>query len=448
MKKNRLVYTFYINTIYLLYNRYMVFYKGKEVKTKRFLTTINRLGELNNVEIKDFKYLKELLGVNETVNFDLIMFNKCFELIEKFDYKLTKCVTDINEIGNNFCLDRYDRFLEYKKLNKFSVDEEYYKLKFGEVDGLIKHKEKINKTHNLSPYKKEYWINKGFNSDLEINNKISEYKKSKATSLDGFIKRHGEIEGVKKFEEFKSTSKHTLEKYIDLYGLEEGNEKWLKYLDVKKETSVFTKNYWVNKGLSEDESENMRKKFHYENLNTSTVEFWINKGLSEDEAKLKVEEIYNKRGVKFRSASKASLKIFTPVINYFKDSGLVFKIGVKNNKEYAIYNKNDKKLYYYDFTIPELKLIFEYHGEKYHPHHSLQTNEELLNWVTINVNKYAGGETGEKFNGIQVRERDILKERLAIDNGFKYYVIWSSDDKNEATNKIIKIINDENKKNN
>jgi hypothetical protein len=426
----------------------MVFYKGKEVKTKRFLTTINRLGELNNVEIKDFKYLKELLGVNETVNFDLIMFNKCFELIEKFDYKLTKCVTDINEIGDNFCLDRYDKFLEYKKHNKFLVDEEYYKLKFGKLDGLIKYKEKINKTHNLSPYKKEYWINKGYTSDLEINAKINDYKKSKATSLEGFIKRHGEEEGIKKFEEFKLTSKHTLEKYIDLYGLEKGNEKWLKYLDIKKETSIFTKNYWVNKGLSEDESENMRKKFHYENLNTSTVDFWVNKGLTEDEAKLKVGEIYNKRGVKFRSASKASLKIFTPVINYFKDSGLGFKIGVKGNNEFSLFHSENKKHYYYDLTIPELNLIFEYHGEKFHPHFTITESAELIKWETLYLVRNGNNFEKSKKNGLEIRETDKLKEQLAIDNGFKYYVIWSSDDKNEATNKIIKIINDENKKNN
>jgi hypothetical protein len=425
----------------------MVFYKGKEVKTKRFLTTINKLGELNKVEIKDFNYLKNLLGINESVNFNLRIFNGCFRLIKNFNYKLTKCMIDINEIGNNFCLDRYEKFLNYKKLNKFSVDEEYYKLKFGEVDGLIKYKEKINKTHNLSPYKKEYWINKGYVSDLEINTKINEYKKSKATSLEGFIKRHGDIEGTKKFEEFKTTSKHTLEKYIDFYGLEEGNEKWLNYLDIKKETSIFTNNYWLNKGFSEDEAEKLRKKFHYENLNTSTVEYWINKGLSEEEAKIKVESIYNKKGVKFRSASKASLKIFNPVIDYFKNSGLEFKIGVKGNNEFSVFHYENKKYYYYDLTIPELNLIFEYHGEKFHPHFSITENSDLKKWETLYLVRDGNNFKKTKKNGLDIREQDILKEQLAIDNGFKYHVIWSSDNINESIIKIINIINNENKKN-
>jgi hypothetical protein len=426
----------------------VVFYKGKEVKTKRFLTTINKLGELDKLEIKDFNYLKKLLGVNESINFDLNLFNRCFELIKKLDYQLTKCVNDINEIGDNFCLKRYEEFLNYKKLNKFSVNEEFFMLKFGEVYGLIKHKEKINKTHGLSPYKKEYWINKGYTSESEINDKINEYKKSKATSLDGFIKRYGEIEGVEKFEKFQSTSKHTLEKYIDLYGLEEGNEKWLKYLDIKKETSIFTKNYWVNKGLNDEESEKMRKKFHHENLNTSTFEFWINKGLSEEEAKIKVEDIYNKKGVKFRSASKASLKIFKPVIDYFKDSGLDFKIGLKGNNEFSLFHNQNKKYYYYDLTIPKLNLIFEYHGEKFHPHFTITEYSDLIKWETLYLVRDGNDFKKTKKNGLEIRENDILKEQLAIDNGFKYHVIWSSDDKKESINKIINIIKHENKKNN
>lgn len=426
----------------------MIFYKGKEVKSKRFLTTINKLGELNKLQIKDFNYLKNLLGINESVNFDLDIFNGCFRLIKKFDYQLTKCVNDINEIGNNFCLKRYEEFLNYKKLNKFSVNEEYYKLKFGDVYGLIKYKEKINKTHKLSPYKKEYWVNKGYTSDSEINIKINEYKKSKATSLEGFIKRHGNIEGVKKFEKFQSTSKHTLENYIHLYGLEEGNKKWLNYLDTKKETSVFTKNYWINKGYTSDDAEKFRKKFHHENLNTASVKFWINKGLTEEDAKIKVENISNKRGVKFRSASKSSLKIFKPVMDYFNDSGLVFKIGVKGNNEFSLFNHSDKKHYYYDLTIPSLNLIFEYHGEKFHPHISITEESELLKWETFYLVRDKNNFKKSKKNGLEIRKNDILKEELAIDNGFKYHVIWSSEDKTNAINKIINIIKNENNKNN
>jgi hypothetical protein len=425
----------------------MVFYKGKEVKTKNFLTMINKIGGINNIEVIDFKYLKQLLGIDKTVYFDLNMFKKCFELIKIFDYELTKCITDINEIGSSFSLERYKKFLEYKKNNKFSVDEKYYKLKFGDVDGLIKYKEKISKTHSLSPYKKEYWLNKGYSSALEIDAKINEYKKSKATSLEGFIKRHGEIEGVKKFEKFKTTSKHTLEKYIDLYGLEEGNEKWLKYLHIKKESSVFTKNYWINKGFSEYDAEKMRKNFHNENLNTGTVDFWVNKGLTEDEAKIKVEEIYNKKGVKFRSASKASLKIFNPVMTYFKDSGLDFRIGVKGNNEFSLFHIDNKKHYYYDLTIPKLRLIFEYHGEIFHPHFTITETDDLIKWETLYLIRNGNNFEKTKKNGLEIRKNDRLKEQLAVDNGFKYHIIWSSDDKNNSINKTINIIKNENKKN-
>jgi hypothetical protein len=182
-------------------------------------------------------------------------------------------------------------------------------------------------------------------------------------------------------------------------------------------------------------------------INTSTVRYWVNKGLSEEEAKNKVEEIYNKKGVKFRSASKASLKIFNPVIDYFKDSGLEFKIGVKGNNEFHLFHNKNKKYYYYDLTIPELNLMLEYHGEKFHPHFTITKKSDLLKWEALYLVRNGDYFKKTKKNGLEIRENDILKEQLAIENGFKYHVIWSSDNINESIIKIINIIKDENKKN-
>lgn len=67
----------------------------------------------------------------------------------------------------------------------------------------------------------------------EAENKIEVMKQNKVTSLNGFIKRHGEEIGRVKFEEFKETSKHTLNKYIEKYGYEVGNTKWSEYISKK-----------------------------------------------------------------------------------------------------------------------------------------------------------------------------------------------------------------------
>lgn len=60
--------------------------------------------------------------------------------------------------------------------------------------------------------------------------KIAEERKNKTKgTLENFIKRHGEIEGLKKFEDFKKKSLHSLETFVAKYGAEIGELKWLEY---------------------------------------------------------------------------------------------------------------------------------------------------------------------------------------------------------------------------
>ena len=82
---------------------------------------------------------------------------------------------------------------------------------------------------------------------------INKLKKSKATSKEKFIERHGEELGTKKFEKFQETS-----------------VKWIKEL---KET------------LTEDEFKDF-----YRSRSWTSVTFWIKRGLSEEDAKKRVSE--------------------------------------------------------------------------------------------------------------------------------------------------------------
>lgn len=393
-------------------------------------------------ELNSFLKLKTFSNLTKELFLQLCKFSFIYKR------KLVSIIMDLDDINETFNVVRYEEYLKFRKKNKYSNTLESYILKYGEERGLRIREKSISNTQIKSPYNIEHWLNKGFSVD-EAKEKISEYKKNKATSLDGFIKRHGFVDGVKKFDVFKKTSKHTKDKYIETYGEKEGNIKWDEYIIKKGSKSVFKKDYWLNKGFNEIEAEKKRKEFHKERLNTSSVKYWINKGLTEDEAAKKIEKIFEKKQVKFRRASKQSLNIFKPVIDTFND--LDYRIGVDDNNELNIYDKKMKRHFYYDFTIPSLKLIFEYHGEKYHPHFSIKSEEDLIKWKTINVNKYMGGDTLNKLNGVQVRKKDEYKKQLAIDNGYKYFVIWSSDDKKQAIKNIINIINitkDENKKNN
>lgn len=206
--------------------------------------------------------------------------------------------------------------------------------------------------------------------------------------------------------------------------------------------SVFTEQYWINKGYDTDEANKKRKEFHSKFLNTSNVDFWVNKGLSLDEAIEKVKEIMIKKSNHFNYASKESLKIFEPI--FLKYPELDIRIGSFGKNELHLYDTENKKIYFYDFSIPELQLIFEYHGERYHPHDSIN-GDELKNWFSYTSNRKYG-----QVDGVEARAKDNIKKELALVNGYDYYVIWSSDNKKQSIEKIINIIDKkyEDKKNN
>lgn len=428
----------------------MIRINGEQINNRTQLETIIANNSFEDIYVDDMCELNKLLKIKKFDGLTAEAFLKLCKISYLCKRKFTKIVLDLDEINDTFDIERYEKYLLYRIENKYANTVESYVLKYGEEKGLKLRDFSINSSKKINtPYRIEYWLSKGFN-ELEAANKILEYKKNKATSLDGFIKRHGFVEGLNKFQEFQKTSKHTWVKYMELYG-ELGDEKWLEYVNKKKYNSVFRKEYWMNKGYSEVESEEKRKEFHVNNLSTSSVQYWVSKGLNTEDAINKVCEIYDKKQVKFRNASKASLKIFQKVINEIKKINLSYKIGVKGNSELALYSSEHKKLYYYDFAIPELKLIFEYHGEKFHPHHSIKSDEDLLEWTTFYLVRDNDKFNKEKKTGLDIRKIDEHKTKIAIENGYKYFVVWSSDNKEDAVDNIINIIKsekNENKKNN
>lgn len=54
------------------------------------------------------------------------------------------------------------------------------------------------------------------------------------------------------------------------------------------------------------------------------------------------------------------------------------KVGIKGSREWCLSSKkenNIQRVYFYDFTLPELKLIIEYNGEAYHPNPNISLEE-------------------------------------------------------------------------
>lgn len=247
-----------------------------------------------------------------------------------------------------------------------------------------------------SKLKMEYWLEKGHSEEyarqqvslLQSGNSkkryakeyddISEYKAQFNTTMEYWLaKGYNEEEAVLKLKERQQT--FSLEKCIERYGEAEGRKvfderqsKWIKSLNNK----------------SEDELVDIRKR----------------------------------QCISFGQASKESLLVFNETIQWLEENGIDYYVGVDGNKEYFLYNKKYKKLFWYDLTIPSIQCIIEYNGVKWHPREDIQ-------WPSV-----FGIDETKKL------EEDTLKLNTAILAGFSVLTIWSDEDVAEASKKCLQFI--------
>ena len=105
--------------------------------------------------------------------------------------RIFKKFIELNSEESNMYNERFDKILELKNKNPYLSGREYHRLLYGDKFEEIWN----NKNKNIiTPYKQEYWLNKGYSRKESIE-MISNYKKNKSTSLDNFILKYGEIEG-------------------------------------------------------------------------------------------------------------------------------------------------------------------------------------------------------------------------------------------------------------
>ena len=250
----------------------MLYYKDKEVKT--------RFGLVKKVKEKDYSrsFLKgnyDILNEWFGVSLDYI---SLIHLVERYvlDSHNTKFFKNVNEMVDNECYnyDRLIEYIEYKKLNPSdSSSEKFYKLKYGYKWEDIRN---IVKSKRPNVYDPEYISKRDFISIEEAEEQIKKYKTDKSTSLEGFVKRHGEYKGQDMFKKFQETSSINEEKYIDVYGLVGGKKRWIEYCSGRKVNSPWCKEYWLNKGHTEDESSEFVSEYQKSNSGVS-LNYWETK---------------------------------------------------------------------------------------------------------------------------------------------------------------------------
>jgi very-short-patch-repair endonuclease len=224
----------------------------------------------------------------------------------------------------------------------------------------------------------QYWIKKGFTKQ-EAKQKLSQ--RQSTFSRNKIYKQYGKEKG---------------EKII-----QKRNQKWQNSLKENNDMTELNK----SKAVSLDK---MIDKYGYDN---AIIKYnnWIETA--------RQTCINNLQNSFVSQASKQSLNVFQ---QFYEKAIQIFGVkniwlGVDDNKEFFI--KVNNKLYFYDFTIQPLKLIFEYNGSHVHPNKQFLTENEWQNWQHVFT----------KQNANEVYQFDQEKIKVAKDNGFDVIVLWDSD---------------------
>ena len=138
----------------------------------------------------------------------------------------------------------------------------------------------------------------------------------------------------------------------------------------------------------------------------------------EIDGKQKYLDIRKQRNTTARigKASAESLTAICDIIAILDKHNIAYYVGVANNKEWFIYDTLLDRPFFYDLTIPLLSIIIEYHGEAFHPNPTWDA-DKWNNWRCLFSKKTA----------IEVAGIDQYKKKLAIDNGWSVYEIYSSE---------------------
>lgn len=237
---------------------------------------------------------------------------------------------------------------------------------------------------------------------------FDEYNKNRACTKINLIKRHGEIEGTKKWDNYckRQSYTNTLDYQIEKYNG-----------DIDKATKKMRK---INsqKGITYDNL--MRKYGDREKVLSILSNKNVNPGFVSRGSQDLFHEIYSKLLDKLRDHC------------YFAD--------IRGGKEFGKISNDNKKYYFYDFVISNIKLCIEFNGDCWHANPDRYTPNEYINIY-------------KAFSDVDVTAKEIWdndkkKNKVLKDEGFNVIIVWESDwnnDNKSVIDKCLKVINDRSK---
>jgi hypothetical protein len=353
----------------------------------------------NNILDYDIEDIKKLYKIEYIQDFESIIY-----ILDNIFNNNRKILKYCEKAMDNFNIELYEKYLEWRKENKFTSNTpEFFKLVYGDNWEYYFNNKKVTRI-----YDPIYIMNRDNCSYDDAINSINKMKKDKSTSLDGFIKRHGEERGKILYVKFKKTSNiFDKENIIRIHGEDKLDKIIERNYKSIRSNSKRCVDYWINRGF--DEIESVEKVSEHQKYNS---------GVSKDAIFLRnvddlkyAEYIYNNLNKKKDSSSFLHcLKICNN--NYLEANKLyIDKCSKKNHRsihnfktleEYIEYNSkiSDKS---YNTLISKFKTINRDSIDDFKKYC------KRVNYYT-NLNLRINGESkfGENYrSGIKVRGNHI-----------------------------------------
>jgi hypothetical protein len=238
-------------------------------------------------------------------------------------------------------------------------------------------------------------------------------KQAYSNSFEYKRKRHGWTK--EQYEEYNSSRASTLEKMIDRYGEMDGARKWINYCDRQAFTN--TLQYFIERY---GESDGVHK---YKEMN-------IGKGSSCNPVTLA-----NKMNISVEDALAIILSKLTISSHRFGSFlEQEFTLGIEKELgeklEFTTFTRPYGKWIhsldsYVIYDIKHLDCVIEFNGDYWHANPKIYTNEALIRGKLAT----------------DIRERDRIKMKAAIDNGFRVKTVWESEynkDKKQTIQEVVK----------
>jgi len=242
-----------------------------------------------------------------------------------------------------------------------------------------------------SKFKIEYWTQKGWTVN-DAKYKISNIQRANANKLVEKRKTNPDL--------YNGRYSNQLE-----YWIKQGYDEHTARIKLKERQSTFSRKSCIDKHgeIRGIEIFNQRQRKWQQTMVSKTPD--------------EIADINRRKMVNFTNASKQSIRVFTKTLNLLDEHGIEYYVGCGDSKEYFL--NDNGVVYFYDLTIPELHLIIEFNGVKWHP------RENDLDWTPLFENS---------DDRQSVLLHDKKKIEVALKNGFDIRILWSDVDEFDNSN--------------